>query len=188
MKEMCMILVWVFSENERIWKWSQPINKCRNLFSRVRYSWWVWVGGMWGGHHHASSTLAGKFFTTALPGKPYECFTDYYLGVLSMPGIIFFSPVLWFFDLQNSCIINLLIVLTGILGWYVSLYTISWHMGKYLVTKLCLTLLQPHRLDCSLPGKNTGVHYNFLPQDIFPAHRLNPHCRWILYCWATREA
>ena len=101
---------------------------------------------------------------------------------------LFFFPVLWFFDLQNSCIINLLIVLTGILGWYVSLYTISWHTGKYLVAKLCLTLLQPHRLDCSLPGKNTGVHYNFLPQDIFPAHRLNPHCRWILYCWATREA
>ena len=42
-------------------------------------------------------------------------------------------------------------------------------------------------------GKNTGVGCHFLLQGIFLTQGLNsclqhlPHCRWILYCWATRE-
>ena len=39
------------------------------------------------------------------------------------------------------------------------------------------------------PGKNTGVGYHFLLQGIFPTQGLNPclpHCRQILYHWATR--
>ena len=55
-------------------------------------------------------------------------------------------------------------------------------------------------MDCSPPGssvraifsgKNTGVGYHFLPQGIFPTQGSNVcllHCRWILYCWAIREA
>ena len=61
-------------------------------------------------------------------------------------------------------------------------------------------------LDCSLPGssalrgatvfpgKNTGAGCHFLLQRIFPSQGsnlcfLDPlHCRWILYCWAIREA
>ena len=58
--------------------------------------------------------------------------------------------------------------------------------------------LQPHglwpaRLLCAwdFPGKNSGVGCHFLLQGIFPTQGSNPrllHCRWILYCWATREA
>ena len=65
----------------------------------------------------------------------------------------------------------------------------------------CLTPCDP--MDCSppdssvhgiFPSKNTGVGCHFLLQRIFPSQRLNPslpsllHCRWILYCWAIREA
>ena len=59
-----------------------------------------------------------------------------------------------------------------------------------LVTKLCPTLLQPHklwpaRLLCpwNSPGQNTGVGISLL-QGIFPTQGSNPgllHCRWILY-------
>ena len=43
------------------------------------------------------------------------------------------------------------------------------------------------------PGKNTGTGCHALHQGIFPTQGSNPnllqflHCRWILYCWATRE-
>ena len=60
-----------------------------------------------------------------------------------------------------------------------------------LVTKLCLTLLQPHelqptRLFCSwnFPGKHTGVGCHFLLQGIFLTQESNLcllHCRWFLY-------
>ena len=58
------------------------------------------------------------------------------------------------------------------------------------VTQSCPTL-QPHgllstRLLCpwDFPGKNTGVGYHFLLQEIFPTQELNPglpHCRQMLY-------
>ena len=60
-----------------------------------------------------------------------------------------------------------------------------------LVTQLCPTLqphaLQPARLLCpwDSPGKNTGVSYHSLLQEIFPRQGSNPgllHCRQILYC------
>ena len=67
-----------------------------------------------------------------------------------------------------------------------------------LVTKSCLILLQscglePTRLLCpwDFPGKFTAVGCHFLLQGIFLTHGSNPcplHCRWILYCWASREA
>ena len=46
--------------------------------------------------------------------------------------------------------------------------------------------LQPPRHPCpwDSPGKNTGVSFHFLPQGIFPTHRLNPgllRYRQILY-------
>ena len=65
----------------------------------------------------------------------------------------------------------------------------------------CLTLGDP--MNCGLPGsfvhgdspsKNTGVGCHSLLQEIFPVQGSNPcfpcllHWRWILYCWATREA
>ena len=57
-------------------------------------------------------------------------------------------------------------------------------------------------MDCSPPGssvhgdstgKNTGVGCHAFLQGIFPTQGSNPRllqqlfCRWILYCWATRE-
>ena len=60
-----------------------------------------------------------------------------------------------------------------------------------LVAQSSPTLCDP--LDCSLlgssmhgdsPGKNTGVGYYALLQEIFPTQGLNPglpHCRWSLY-------
>ena len=52
---------------------------------------------------------------------------------------------------------------------------------------------QPTSLHCpwDFPGKNTGVGWHFLLQRIIPTQGLNPHllhCRWILYCWGTKEA
>ena len=62
----------------------------------------------------------------------------------------------------------------------------------------CLALCDP--MDCSLPGSSvhgilqapiTGVGCCALLQGIFPTQRLNPcllqlpHCRQILYCWAS---
>ena len=52
--------------------------------------------------------------------------------------------------------------------------------------------LWPVRLLCpwDFPGKNTGVGCHFLLQGIFLTQGWDPHllqCRWILYCWATRE-
>ena len=51
----------------------------------------------------------------------------------------------------------------------------------------------PTRLLCpwDFPGKNTGVGYHFLLQQIFPTQRSNLHLlrgRQILYHWATWEA
>ena len=53
--------------------------------------------------------------------------------------------------------------------------------------------LRPHGLysPWNSPGQNTGVGSLFLLQGIFPTQGLNPglpHCRWILYSWATGEA
>ena len=70
--------------------------------------------------------------------------------------------------------------------------------GGGLVTESCQTLCNP--MDCSppgssvhgdSPGKTTGVGCHSFFQGIIPTqgsklHLL--HCRWILYCWATREA
>ena len=60
--------------------------------------------------------------------------------------------------------------------------------------------LRPHGLlahqaplSWNVPGKNTGTGCHALHQGIFPTQGSNPnllqflHCRWILYCWATRE-
>ena len=60
---------------------------------------------------------------------------------------------------------------------------------------------RPHRLyptrllsPWSFPGKNTGVGCHAFHQGNFSTKRSNPcllyflHCRWILYCWSTREA
>ena len=50
------------------------------------------------------------------------------------------------------------------------------------VAQSCLTLCNP--MDCSSPGKNTGVGCHFLLQGIFPTQRSNLgllHCRQILY-------
>ena len=70
--------------------------------------------------------------------------------------------------------------------------------SKCLVTQSCLTPCDP--IDCSLPGssvhgdspgKNTGVRNLSSLQGIFPTQGSNPglpHCRQILYRWATREA
>ena len=56
--------------------------------------------------------------------------------------------------------------------------------------------LRPVRLLCpwNSPGKNTGVGCHSLLQELFLTQGSNPrllwlwHHRWILYCWATREA
>ena len=66
-----------------------------------------------------------------------------------------------------------------------------------LVTKLCLTLLQP--MDCSMPGSSVhgisqarileGVTISFFRRSSWPRDRTHISCigRWILYHWATRE-
>ena len=60
---------------------------------------------------------------------------------------------------------------------------------------MCDTFVTPWtaRFLCpwNFPGKNTGVGCHFFLQGIFLTQESNPcllHCRWILYCWATREA
>ena len=65
-----------------------------------------------------------------------------------------------------------------------------------LVTQPCPTLCNPwtgspsgSSVHGDAPGKNTGVDCHALLQGIFPTQRSNPglpHCRWILYIWATR--
>ena len=82
--------------------------------------------------------------------------------------------------------------------------------AKHLQNSFCLTKLKtlcsesdsvshsgmsdsssPTRLLCPLnsPGKNTGMGWYFLLQEIFPTHRLNlslPHCRQTLY-WLSHQ-
>ena len=56
--------------------------------------------------------------------------------------------------------------------------------------------LEPAWLLCpwDSPGRNTGVGCHVLLQGTFPTQGSNYcllcplHCRWILYCWATRES
>ena len=51
----------------------------------------------------------------------------------------------------------------------------------------CLTLCDP--VDCSPPGKNTGVGSYSLLQRIFPTQESNlglPHRRQIIYCWSPQ--
>ena len=67
-----------------------------------------------------------------------------------------------------------------------------------LVAQSCPTLCHP--LDCSPPGFSAHgifqtriMEWVALPSSMgsFPIQGLNPrllHCRWSLYCWATREA
>ena len=64
--------------------------------------------------------------------------------------------------------------------------------AECLVAQSCPTLFKPTRLLCpwDSPGKNTGVGCHVLLQAIFPIQGSNSgllHCRWILYCRATRE-
>ena len=67
-------------------------------------------------------------------------------------------------------------------------------LTRFSCVQLFATLWTP-RLLCpwDLPGKNTGVGCHAFLQGIFPTQGSNPRllqqlfCRWILYCWATRE-
>ena len=57
---------------------------------------------------------------------------------------------------------------------------------------LCVLSTGHTRLLCTwaFPGRNTGVGCHFLLQGILWTQGWNPHllhCRWIPYCWATRE-
>ena len=64
--------------------------------------------------------------------------------------------------------------------------------------QLCLNLCNP--MEYSPPSssvhgifqaRNTGVGCHALLREIFPTQGSNPrilHCRWILHCWAIREA
>ena len=64
-----------------------------------------------------------------------------------------------------------------------------WVVSDSLRTMDYIACQTPLSMDS--PGKNTGVGGQFLLQWIFPTQRLNSHslhCRWVLYCWATREA
>ena len=63
--------------------------------------------------------------------------------------------------------------------------------------QLCLTLCDPSAcslqapLSVEFPGKNSGVGCHFLLQGIFSTQGLNLcllPCRWILSCWATKNA
>ena len=66
-------------------------------------------------------------------------------------------------------------------------YTID---GKVKVAQLCLTLCNPVDSPWNSLGQNTEVGSLSLLQGIFPIQGLNPglpHCRRILYHWATRE-
>ena len=49
-----------------------------------------------------------------------------------------------------------------------------------LLAQSCPTLCDP--MDCSLPGKNTGVGFHFLLQGIFPTQGLNPCLLYLLHC------
>ena len=74
---------------------------------------------------------------------------------------------------------------------------IPWRIFCCLVTKSCLTLLQPHgpdppRLLClwDFPGKNTGVGCHFLLQRILLTRdQTLVSCigRWFLYHWAVKN-
>ena len=76
-------------------------------------------------------------------------------------------------------------------NWYVCMHAKS--------LQSCPTLQcyrwQPVRVrPWDFPGKNTWIGCHALFQGIFPTQESNPHLlwlmhwRWILYCWATREA
>ena len=103
---------------------------------------------------------------------------------------------------------NKTIILSSQVKYYNSFYHKSQKVSLYmmiydsllvlcLVTQLCLTLCEP--MDCSLPGssvhgnspgKNTEVGCHALLQGIFQTQGSNldiPHCRQILYHWATRK-
>ena len=84
--------------------------------------------------------------------------------------------------------------------WKVQILNL-WFGSKCVIHSVLSDSLQPHglqpaRLLCpwDSPGKNTGVGCHALLQGIFPTQGWNPGllhlllCRWILYCWATREA
>ena len=69
--------------------------------------------------------------------------------------------------------------------------------GGGLVTQSCPTLVTPwtvaHQVPLSMgfPQQNTGMGCLSLHQGIFLSQGSNPHllnCRWVLYCWTTREA
>ena len=71
-----------------------------------------------------------------------------------------------------------------------AMFSLLYLVAGGLVAKSCLTLSTPQtvapRLLCpwDSPGKNTGMGFHFLLQEIFPTQESNPgllHCRLILY-------
>ena len=76
------------------------------------------------------------------------------------------------------------------LGWLEHLQKLSSSLReKVKVTQSCLILCDP--MDCSPPGKNTGVGSRSLLQGIFPTQGLNLgllHCRQILYCLSHHKS
>ena len=69
--------------------------------------------------------------------------------------------------------------------------SLDWERGlmKSEITQLCPTVCDP--VDCSLPGKSTGVGCHFLLQGIFPTQGWNPglpYCRQTLYRLSHQEA
>ena len=81
---------------------------------------------------------------------------------------------------------------------YIYIYTHIYDCMCAKSLQLCVILLRPcrlwpARLPCpwDSPSKNTGVGCHAVLQGFFPTQVWNPglpHCRQILYVWATREA
>ena len=105
--------------------------------------------------------LAGRFFSTALPGKPYP-FPQWWLTTV--------EKNVWKFKWE---LIDEQVQTTIIIVCIPSMYT----KYVYSVAQSCLTLCNP--MDCSLPGsfcpwnflgRNTGAGCHFLLQGILPTH------------------
>ena len=96
-------------------------------------------------------------------------------AAVATPSLQFLFSIPWHYcSLHLSCYIKVLVVCV-----------------LCVVAQLCLTLCNP--MECNpqgsfvhgdSQGKNTGVGFHALLQEIFPTKGLNPgllHCRWILY-------
>ena len=136
-----------------------------------------------------------------------------FIRLRKFPSILSLLNVFFFLITKECCILSISFTTLSWSCLFFPLYLILWHItliSFHMLNQSCILRINPVWSEVKVasvasnslqllglyspwnsPCQNTGAGSHSLLQGIFPTQGSNPgllHCRWILYCWATRES